>query len=74
MEISWNNHARNEKRITNNQAGRQYPKTILGRNCLLKHGNEGKIEGMIEATGTEDKNLLDYLKNNVGTGNQKSKH
>jgi hypothetical protein len=26
--------------------------TILGRNCLLKHGSEGKIEGRIDMTGT----------------------
>ena len=26
--------------------------TILGRNCLLKHGSEGKIEVRIEVMGT----------------------
>ena len=37
---------------------------ILGRNCLLKHFIEGKVEGRIEVTGREGrrrKQLLDYL-------------
>jgi hypothetical protein len=42
---------------------------ILGRNCLLKHGTEGKIEGRIEVTGRRRrrrKKLLDDLKENRG--------
>ena len=38
---------------------------ILRRNCLLKHGIEGNIGGMIEMTGRRGirgKQLLDYLK------------
>jgi hypothetical protein len=38
---------------------------ILGRNCLLKHVIEGKLEGRMEITGTRGrrrKQLLDDLK------------
>jgi hypothetical protein len=40
---------------------------ILYRKCLLKHVNEGKIEGRIEVTGRRGrrrKQLLDDLKEN----------
>jgi hypothetical protein len=42
---------------------------ILGRNCLLKHVIEGKIEGRIYVTGRRGrrrKQLLDDLKKNTG--------
>jgi hypothetical protein len=42
---------------------------ILRRNCLLKHGNEGKIRGMIEMTGRRGrrgKQLPDDLKEKRG--------
>jgi hypothetical protein len=45
---------------------------ILGRNCLLKHIIEGKIEGMIVVTGRRGrrrKQLLVDLKKREGTGN-----
>jgi hypothetical protein len=41
----------------------------LGRNCLLKHVIEGKIEGMIEVTGRQGikhLQLLDDLKEKRG--------
>jgi hypothetical protein len=40
---------------------------VLGRNCLLKHVIEGKIEGWTEVTGRRGrrcKRLLDDLKRN----------
>jgi hypothetical protein len=38
---------------------------VLGRNCILKHFIEGKIEGKVEVTGRRGrrrKQLLDSLK------------
>jgi hypothetical protein len=32
----------------------------LRRNCLLKHLNEGKIEGWIEVTGNEEEDVSSY--------------
>jgi hypothetical protein len=42
---------------------------ILRRNCLLNHVIEGKIEGLIKATGRRErrrKQLLDYFKETTG--------
>jgi hypothetical protein len=42
---------------------------ILSRNCLLKHVNEGKIEGRLEETerrGRRSKKLFEDLKEKTG--------
>ena len=49
---------------------------IFGRNCLLRHGTEGKIEGRIEVTrrrGRRRKQLLNNLKEKKGCCKLKSK-
>lgn len=58
MDISWNDHARNEK-VWHRDKKRNIPQKtrewkanwmdhILCKKCILKHVNNGKVEGMIE--------------------------
>jgi hypothetical protein len=50
---------------------------ILRRNCLIKHVNEGKIEGRIEVRGEGEEDVSIYfvtLKKREDTGNRKRKH
>ena len=62
MKISWTDRVRNEEVLLTVTEERNIQQTIkrrkanwighiLRRNCLLKHGIKGKIEGRIEATG-----------------------
>jgi hypothetical protein len=61
-KISWTDSVRNEEVLRRVKEERNILHTvkrrkanwighILRRNCLLKHGIEGKLEGMIEMTG-----------------------
>jgi hypothetical protein len=49
------------KRKKENWAGH-----ILHRNCLLKHGIEGKVEGKIEVTGRRRRRRMRLLDNRKG--------
>ena len=62
MEISWTDRVRNGQILHREKNGRNILHTvngrktnliyhIVGRNCLLKHVIEGKIEARIEVTG-----------------------
>jgi hypothetical protein len=75
MKISWTERVRNEEVLLSVMEERNIQHTIkrgkanwighiLRRNCLLKHGIKGKIEGRIETTGRRGrrrKKLLDGL-------------
>ena len=78
MDISWNDHVRNEKVWHRDKEGNIPQKIrewkanwmghILCKNCILKHVNEGKIEGMIEVMvrqGRRCKQLLHDLKERI---------
>ena len=76
MEISWTDRVRNEEIWQRVEVGRNIVQKIkrrranwigriLHRNCLLKHGIKGKIEGRIDVAGRRGrrrKQLLDDLK------------
>jgi hypothetical protein len=82
-KISWTDRVRNEVVLHRVKEERNILHTIkrrkatwighiLRRNCLLKHVNEGKLEGRIEMTGRRgrrSKQLLDYLKEREDTRN-----
>jgi hypothetical protein len=89
-KVGWTDRVRNEVRlhsIRRVKEERNIPQTlnrrkanwighILRRNCLLKHGTEGKIEGRIEVTGRRGrsrKQLLDGLKKKRGCWKLKEK-
>jgi hypothetical protein len=75
-KISWTDRVRNEEVLHRVKEERSIVHTIkrrkanwighiLRRNCLLKHVNEGKIEGTIEVAGRggrRSKQLLEDLK------------
>jgi hypothetical protein len=71
-KISRTDRVRNEgvlKTVTGRKAS--WTGHILNRNCLLKHVNEGKIEGRIEVMERrvrKRKQLLDDLKQKNDTG------
>jgi hypothetical protein len=81
-KIGWTDRVRNEvlrrvneeRNILHSIKGKKvnWIGHILGRNCLLKHTIERKIEGMIAVTGRRGrrrKKLLVDLKKREGTGN-----
>jgi hypothetical protein len=86
--ISWTDRVRNEEasqrvkedRNTLNTVNRRKTNWIghfLSRYCLLKHANEGKIEGRIYVTGrrgSRRKQLLVTLRKREDTENYKTKH
>jgi len=79
-KISWADRVRNEEVLHGVNEEKEILRTIqqrqancighiLGRNCLLKHVIEGKIEGRVEVTarrGRRRKQLLDDLKEKRG--------
>jgi hypothetical protein len=59
-KIGWTDHLRNEAMLHRAKEERNVARTIrkvnwighiLLRNCVLKHGTEGQIEGKMEITG-----------------------
>jgi hypothetical protein len=82
-KISWTDRVRNEEVLQTVKEERNIVHTIkrrkanwighiLRRNCLLKHGMKGKLEGRIEMTGRRGRRreqLLMTLRKTEGTRN-----
>jgi hypothetical protein len=80
VKISWTDRVRNEEPLHGGKKERSILQTIerrkanwighiLRRNCLLKNGVEGKIEGRVEVTvrrGRRRKHLMDDLTEGTG--------